>query len=271
MEITNIKTIATSLLLVAISFAQGQKLDKNKTLTKEFKLMRKKAKKDHKAYFTNIGFHVATDQYLNGKTLSYDQNDSPIIFQPYTYTSLSIGFSAFVIRKKRYNLKLGFRGNWMMASTKQIYENGQTNFDNVSSWGTYTGGGRWWKWGIPVTFEYKTNKKFNLFVSAIPSRWKRRENFEPSNFLGIGELINYDGSGVDNFFFDTQIGFSYYIPTRFMLVQPFLYYNKSFRTMMSGDFHYNNLKNRPYTQINGIFEHSGDHVSFGFNFYFKKN
>ncbi len=75
----------------------------------------------------------------------------------------------------------------------------------------------------------------------------------------------------DNWFYlDMEFGFGMYLPTKFALFQPYLYYNKSFHNLWQGTIKIKGIKHRPYTEINGTFEQSGNYVGFGLNIYPKK-
>jgi len=222
------------------------------------------------------GVHAAMDVYFDG-TSNSDHIDAPVYYKSYRFAFLSFGMNYVVLQKKNTNLKIGIRATMLAYASFLDVTNEQTpaEYGFVKAIGRESSG--FIKYGIPITYEYvlktKRKSKVALVLVALPSYWKKREVRSSWTFFEtINERYLLKGNAVgDRLYFDAQIGISYYIPTRYVLIQPFVYYNKSFRDIWEGEYRISGIQNRPYTQVNGVLKQSGDHVSFGFNLYLKKS
>jgi len=227
--------------------------------------------------YEQVGVHAAMDNYFSGGEAIGVPSDSPVTYQPYYFPSMSFGVNTFVLKRDKFNFKIGLRGSFLSYSYKMVTEKGQT-FGNINddmiAIASYSSA--FIKYGIPITGEYyiNTNKKRRLaiFTTLIPSYWKHdRHRYGVTSYNSIYNEFTLPKT-TNAFYFDAQIGLSYYIPTRYALVQPFVYYNKSFRDIWEDvPFQIRGIRNRSYNQFSGTTSQSGDHISFGFNLYIKKS
>jgi hypothetical protein len=226
--------------------------------------------------YSSISFHSSMDNYFGGKSTGIP-NDSPVKFTRAPFSFLSIGINAKVLEKERFNLKVGVQVSYLQLKDNIEIESNQLQ-NNEYILMDFSSLNRFRKYGLPITGEYTVNKKRNnkltVFATLFPSYWLlERENLSIIN-SSSNQSIKYAYAIASNksnrFYFDTQIGIGYYIPTKYFLIQPFIHYNKSFRNIWEGPYAIWGISNRPYTEIEGVASQSGDHFSFGFNLYFKK-
>lgn len=226
--------------------------------------------------YEQVGVHAAMDNYFPGGEAIGVPLDSPVTYQPNYFPSMSFGVNAFVLKRDKFNFKIGLRGSFLSYSYKMVIEKGQTpNNADDDIVDKLIHSSSFIKYGIPITGEYfiqtKKKRRLTIFTTLIPSYWKH-DRYR----VGSSDGYIYDEytlpKTTNTFYFDVQIGLSYYIPTRYALVQPFVYYNKSFRDIWEDvPFQIRGIRDRPYTQFSGTTSQSGDHISFGFNLYIKKS
>ena len=258
---TKRKKIAMSFVLIAVFIGTAFGQQKNSLY-------------DH---YQRIGIHTAMDNYFSGGKSTGVPLDSPVIYQPYYYPSMSFGINTFVLKREKFNLKIGLRASYLAYSYKMVIQNGQIPSINEDVIDFATDRANFIKFGIPITGEYfiqiNKKRKLTIFTTLIPSYWSSNEWLAASLTYEVIYNRYKLPRNIDNpLYFDTQIGLSYYIPTRYALVQPFVYYNKSFRNIWEDvPFQIRGIRNRSYNQFSGTTSQSGDHISFGFNLYIKKS
>ncbi len=221
-----------------------------------------------------VGIHAAMDNYFNGKVTG-TPSDSPVKYTMAPFTQLSFGLNTIVYNKAKLSIKLGLRANLLeYKENLKIAPDQLLEHEFYLQDGTYMD--RYGKYGIPISGEYiltkKKKNKLAALITLYPSYWlferKRITRINSYQLFSYGYAI--ESNKYDRFYFDAQLGLAYYIPTKHLLIEPFIYYNMSFKNIWEGRYGIWGIQNRPYTEVTGIAKQSGNHIALGFNLYLKK-
>ncbi len=223
-----------------------------------------------------IGIHATMDNYFNGKATGVP-SDSPVKYTMGPFTNLSVGLNTVVYNKAKLSIKLGLRASFLQFRDHIKIEPDQL-LENESYTLSESFMDRYGKYGIPISGEYiltkKKKNKLAALITLYPSYWLyetrriSRLNISSNQSIAYGYII--ESNKYDRFYFDAQLGLAYYIPTKHLLIEPFIYYNMSFKNIWEGRYGIWGIQNRPYTEVTGIAKQSGNHIALGFNLYFKK-
>ena len=248
-------------------FKKAYKADRNK-----FKKEYKKYQKNFFDYYANTGIHSSLDMHIPfQQEITYNVADSPIAYSMYVAPGYSLGFNRVVYSNKSKIVKIGLQYSTIPFSDHTKWDETQGNVDR-EEWDVLYDEG-FVTFSIPISFECvlknkRTNKPF-IFAEFQPTYWKHGiSSFSFGSFPIItGTTINTNNR---NFRYNQKIGFGYYLPTKYVLFQPYLYYSQSFTNLWDGDFFVDGIINKPYTTVTGTFKDKGNSFGFGLNIYFKK-
>jgi len=218
--------------------------------------------------YTFFGIHSSFNYYSKGVT-NYNVNDSPVTIQYDNMPSASFGVIFQVYKAGKFNFQIGFNGRLISEFEKfHIDKNQFNNPVPYYDWQTVTSSDDM-IYNIPIRAEYLVSNKLFIYTSIVPGYYEEfgGNGYRRKNDIEITTEIPANN---DWFHFNTEIGVGLYIPTKYVLIQPYLYYNKSYRNIWEGSIKIEGIKEREYTEINGEYNQSGNHIGFGLNFYPKK-
>ena len=245
------KKILVGILLASISFVLHAQ---NKT--------------DFIQKYTFFGTYASYNYYSKGNTF-YGVNDSPVNVQNINVSSYSIGGVFQVYRTKNFIFQTGFRLRHIIELRK--FQIDKDQFDNPMPY--YF----WWTGSdfgdnileFPIRIEYLFFHKWYLYASPVLGYHKQYEGSEDNTYGGINIYSHYYKRN-DSFHFSFEAGLGIYFLTKFILIQPYVYYSKSFNNMWEGDLIIRGIKHRDYTEIHGKFNQSGNYIGIGLNLFPKK-
>jgi len=218
--------------------------------------------------YTFFGIHSSFNYYSKGET-NYNVNDSPVLVSHNNFKSYSLGIIFQAYKTDKFNFQIGIKGQHIYEV--ENYHIDKNQFNNpvpYYDWQILTDSDDM-IYSITLKTEYLITNKLFIFTSIIPGYYKEYGG----NGLSIRnniEIFTEVPANKDWFHFNTEIGIGIYVPTKFILIQPYIYYNKSFRNIWEGSIKIKGIKERDYTEINGDFEQSGNYIGFGLNLYPKK-
>ena len=213
------------------------------------------------AFFGVNGVFV---QYDKGVT-DYGVNDSPVtVFHMKTPSfNLGLSFNVFHSKKMIFKTGIGFR---------YIYEKERFHIDRNQTTSPYgndfiiESSSDDMVFYIPLRIDYLFYKKAFVYGSINPGYYKEYGIFG-YNLKDDIEIFMYYPEQENWFYLDLEFGLGIYIPTKYALLQPYFYYNKSFHNLWQGTIKITGIEHRPYTEINGTFKQSGNYVGIGLNIY----
>ena len=232
-----------------------------------FMVLKSYAQSDFIKDYAFWGVNGVFVQYDKGKT-NYGVTDSPVTMYHMQTPSFNLGLSLNVYHHKRFIVKTGF-------GIRYIYEKQRYHIDYDQTYSPYgndfiiESSSDDVVMYIPIRLDYLVYKKLFIFTSINPGYYKEYggKSYDLKDTIEIFQTYPEQ----DNWLYlDLEFGFGMYLPTKFALFQPYLYYNKSFHNMWQGTIKIKGIKHRPYTEINGTFEQSGNYLGFGLNIYPKK-
>ena len=217
--------------------------------------------------YTFFGVHGSFNEYKKGNT-NYHVNDSPVTVYHDKVPSYSVGVTFQVYKTDKFLFQTGFNSRHIYEGPNYYIDKSQTDsnrpdvYQITSDFGDNI-------YNVPLRAEYLFYKKWMLFSSIIPGYYKEYGGW---GYHRIDDIEIYEGYPASNdwFHLNTEIGLGVYIPGKYVLIQPYIYYNKNYTELREGSLKITGIKERSYTEINGSFSQSGDHIGFGLNFYPKK-
>ncbi|GEM_PF-6188854 len=217
--------------------------------------------------YTFFGVNGDFVYYKKGYT-DYGVPDSPVTVYHMHTPSFNAGLSFNVYHHKRLILKTGLGIRYIHEIRRYHIDPDQTrspygndfiikfSSDDVVLF-------------IPIELNYLLFKKI-FFYNNIKLGYYKEDGGLAYNLKDTIEIFLVYPAQANWFYLDWSFGFGVYIPIKYALIQPYVCYNKSFHNMWQGSIHVKGIKNRPYTEINGSIEQSGNYVGFGINIYPKK-
>jgi len=225
--------------------------------------------------YIGVGTTFSVDTYL-AKETDYTVNDAPFTKSFFNSTNSSFGLNFLILQNQKLNIKAGFKINYLSRNIRLEIEQEQgfSNGNYISVTRGRTENSKFYS--APISFEYMLNPKSKnqlaVYLSAIPSFFKGY-TYQISTYNTIYGDLNYERavSNLKNeFALDFQLGIAYYIPTKYLLIQPFVAYKKGNLTLWNEKFNISNVQNRIYTEFDGTIKQTSRSIAVGLNLYPRK-
>ena len=222
--------------------------------------------------YAKFSLGVSGNYYLRGKSY-YSFSDTPVTYTYDKFLSASFYAEYNIFNKNKHKIFIGAKISLYYEVNTLIIEPGQyentpvgTIFrEETSSDDTIK------SLIIKYSYNFKINRLNSyIFCSVLPG-------FEIPGKSGYTEIgmrtINFESSEYykDGIFrFNIEVGFGINLKTKYIIIQPHLFFNKSFTDIWYADFIIEGIRNRSYTKVNGYLKQSGDYFALGINFIPKK-
>ncbi len=216
--------------------------------------------------YTFFGVHSSYVYFSKGNT-DYSVDDTPVTYVYCGYPSYELGGVIRVFKTKKLNFYTGFFARHLYMVSKEYIESKQAaNFPYAWTIELDFGANLW---SVPFRMEYFVYKKLFVYTSIVPGFYHEYGGSGYSQRNNI-EIFDYNYERKKTLYMNSEFGFGIYLPSKFVLFQPYVYYNKSFRDMWVGNLVITGIKNKPYTEVTGKLKQSGNFIGFGLNIYPKK-
>jgi len=215
--------------------------------------------------YTFFGANASVNYYEKG-VINFNQPDCPVRMTPIHYASYMYGSVFRLYHNKHFLLSSGIYIRRLVTQESIVnLEEGQIPPDNIQDFITY------YEYEdlfpvIPVRIDFRIYRNWYIYSSFDGGLYHRKAT----------QLTYKDEDlSIDNYFPETahrlradlEGGIAYLFPAKFVLIQPYLYYNKSFSNTWEGEIYIKGIKNRDYTEVQGKIKESGNYWGLGLNLY----
>jgi len=212
-----------------------------------------------------FGINASVNYYEKG-FVSLNQADSPVQIIPINYASYMYGGVFRLYHDKYFVLSSGVYFRRLVTQENIVHlEEGQISPINVQDFITYYEYQEFFP-VIPVRIDFRVYRNFNVYASFDFGFYHRNAivfSYENEDLL----MENIFPETSHWYRSDVELGISRFIPSKFVLIQAYLYYNKSFQNTWDGDIYIEGIKNRNYTEVRGKMKESGNYWGLGVNLY----
>lgn len=212
-----------------------------------------------------VSAHSSFIYFAKGKT-TMNVSNSPVNLYPNRVVSFELGSYIQVYKNKKILIYSGI-------FFRQLYDNIFYHIDNdqnvlYNDWYFFSDSGEYIV-SFPLRLEYLFYKKYFMYTTGSFGFFRNYGGLTYNKRNKI-EIFRYSSITKNWFYFNMEIGIGKYLKTKYILLQPYIYYNKSFHNILEEKILITGIKNRGYTEIRGKMEQSGNFVGIGLNIFPKK-
>jgi len=212
-----------------------------------------------------VSAHSSFIYFAKGKT-TMNVSNSPVTMYPDHVASLEIGGNILLFNKSKFLVYTGMFYRYLFNNVYYHIDEDQNTI--ITDWYMLSNSGEKIV-SFPLRLEYLFYKKYFMYTAGSFGFFRNYGGLTGNGDSGI-TILQYETITKNWFYFNMEIGIGKYLKTKYILLQPYIYYNKSFHNILEEKILITGIKNRGYTEIRGKMEQSGNFVGIGLNIFPKK-